>query len=74
MMRRIAGKKTSIAVAAVAVFWIVSTWVAVPGWSDPSNEGGRFPHAMQVFWTAIGVFFLCLAVVAYRHEDDGNNC
>jgi hypothetical protein len=37
-LRRIAGKKTSIAVAAVAVFLIVSTWVAVPGWSDPLNE------------------------------------
>jgi hypothetical protein len=72
-VKRFAGKTTSIVIAAVAVFWIVSTWVAVPGWSEPSHERfphERFPHAVQIFWTAVGVFFLCLAVVAYRHKDD----
>jgi len=72
-MRRIAGKKSSIAIAAFAVLWIVGTWVGVPGWSGPLNEGGRFPHAIQVFWTAFGVFFLWLALVAYRHKDDEND-
>lgn len=61
----------AIVIISLAVFWIVSTWVAVPGWSDPLDEGGRFHHASQIMPTAIGVVFLCVGIAVYRHKGEG---
>jgi hypothetical protein len=36
------------------------------------GEGGRFPHAEQVFWTAFGALFLAIGAAVYRKKDEND--